>query len=308
VSQFAPLARRLLPRARIVLHMHCDWLRDLPAPAARARLADVDLVLGVSDYIGGRISEGFPEVAHRVRTLHNGVDTDLYAPGAHDRAALRRSRQLGEGPVFLYVGAIAPEKGTHVLLQAFAQVGQALPDARLVLVGSPNRYFQVRSRRGRRARAEARLEQRNYAGEAERLASLCGGRVLLAGQRPPEELREWYALADVLVMPSTGEEPFPLPVLEALASALPVVATVRGGLPEIVLDGRTGRLVAAGDVEGLAEALVHLGRDPDLRAELGRRGRELVCERFSWTHQAEVLAGYYRELVAAAEPVSQVGA
>jgi spore coat protein SA len=302
VSQYVPLARQLLPRARIVLHMHCDWLRQLPPTVARRRLAETGLVLGVSDYISGRVEEGFPELAARVRTLHNGVDVESFAPGRFDRAAARANHGRGDGPIVLYVGTIATEKGVDVLVQAFGHVLAEQPDATLVILGAPNRYFQVRAPRTRAARAEQRRRQRGYADEVHSLAEPFGERVVFPGARPHGELAEWYALADVFAMPSTGEEPFPLPVLEALASGLPVVATARGGLPESVLDGVDGRLVPSGDAPALAGALLDVLADPARRAELGSRGRELVVDRFTWALAADRLASYYRELVAPPEP------
>ncbi len=296
VSQFVPLARRLLPGARIVLHMHCDWLRQLPPRTVRSRLEEVDLVVTVSEYIAARVREGFPDLGPRVRALHNGVDTAVFVPRPESRLARRAEVGLGSGPVVLYVGAIAPEKGVDVLVRAFAQLRRRLPGSSLVIVGAPNRYFQVRAPKGRAARAELRRRQRTYGQEVARLAEAEEGRVVLAGSRPHDELPGWYALADVLAMPSTGEEPFPLPVLEALASGLPVVATDRGGLPEIVLDGVNGRLVPAGDPASLADALGEILAHPSLAEELGARGRELVCRRFTWEAQADRLLGLYREL------------
>jgi glycosyltransferase involved in cell wall biosynthesis len=308
VSQFIPLAKELVPRAKVVLHMHCDWLRQLPPPLVHRRLEQADLVLGVSDYISGRVREGFPDLAERVRTLHNGVDVDAFVPGRLDRAAERRKRGLGDGPVVLYVGTIATEKGVDVLVRAFEAVLRERPDATLVIVGAPNRYFQVSAPRTRKERSSLRKRQRGYGGEVQQLAAPFGDRIVFTGPRPHGELAEWYALADVFAMPSTGEEPFPLPVLEALASGLPVVATARGGLPESVLDGVDGRIVPAGDPKWLAHALLDVLADPARRAELGGNGRELVAERFTWAHQAERLAGYYRELLgrrdAGNEPVA----
>jgi spore coat protein SA len=298
VSQFLPLARRLLPRARTVLHMHCDWLRQLPPREVRSRLQEADLVVAVSEYIATRVREGFPDLASRVRTLHNGVDTAVFTPRPEGRLAWRAEIGLGAGPVVLYVGTIAPEKGVDVLVRAFAQLRRRIPESSLVIVGAPNRYFQVRAPKGRAERAKLRRRQRSYAQEVARLAAAEEGRVLLAGPRPHDELPRWYALADVFAMPSTGEEPFPLPVLEAFASGLPVVATDRGGMPEIVADGVNGRLVPAGDATSLADALSEILARPQLGEQLGARGRELVCRSFSWEVQADRLLGLYRELVA----------
>jgi glycosyltransferase involved in cell wall biosynthesis len=317
VSQFLPLAHRHVPGAHLVLHMHCDWLAQLPPAVVRRRLALASLVLGVSDYITGRIREAFPDLAPRCRTLHNGVDLDLFRPrdqlqqAQRDASeALRERFALGEGPVVLYVGTMAPEKGTDVLLQAFAELRRRLPAARLVIVGRHNRYFQVRSPRGRSARARHWRIQREYPQRVAALAEPLGEAVVFAGGLAHEELPPFYALADVFVMPSTGQEPFPLPVLEALSSGVPVAATRRGGLPEVVRDGVNGALVAPGDPDALAGTLEELCRDPAGSRELGAAGRALVTEHFSWEAQAVQLAAYYDEVVAEAieaeRPASRV--
>jgi len=297
VSQFVPLARRLLPDAQIVLHMHCDWLRQLPPATARRRLRDADLVLGVSDYIAQRVRDGFPELADRVETLHNGVAIDSFSARPDDVTAARRRLGVPDGPVILYVGTFATEKGIHVLLDAFAEVRNRLPEATLVLVGAHNRYFQVRAPRGRAARAALRRQQRGYRAEIERRVEALGSGVLMPGPKPHHELPDWYAVADVFVMPSTGEEPFPLPVLEAMASGLPVVATSKGGLPESVEDGRTGLLVEGGNAAALAAGIVRLCADPELARELGESGRRRAAEHFTWSEQADRLAGLYQALV-----------
>ncbi|HLY36968.1 MAG TPA: glycosyltransferase, partial [Candidatus Binatia bacterium] len=80
VSQFTGPLRRAAPHAALVLQMHCEWLVELPPAEVAARLADVDLVLGVSEHIVRQIRTAYPEVAARCRALHNGVDTARFVP------------------------------------------------------------------------------------------------------------------------------------------------------------------------------------------------------------------------------------
>ena len=302
VSHYLPLARRAAPEARLVLHMHCDWLLQLPVSELRRRLEHASLVLGVSRYIRDGICDRFPELADRCRTLHNGVDCEVFRPREElpshlaERASALRADLGLEGPIALYVGTMAPEKGTDVLLRAFELVTQRVPDARLVIVGRHNRYFQVRAPRNRRTRAELRRRQRSYPAMIASLTDRLGDRVVFAGGVDHEELPAWYALAQAFVMPSTGHEPFPLPVLEALASGVPVVATRRGGLPESVHDGVNGTLVEAGDPEELAAALHTLLDDPTTAQRLGAAGRRLAVKHFTWQQQAACLDRYYEQL------------
>jgi glycosyltransferase involved in cell wall biosynthesis len=303
-SQFLPHAARVVPGAKLVLQMNCDWLRQLHPRTARSRLAHADLILGASDYITARIRDGFPELADRCRTLHNGTDLDLLRPRDELPPALQRLAAdlrarfgLASGPVVLYVGGFAVEKGTACLLQAFERVLRKVPDATLLLLGAHNRYFQVRAPRSRHERSELRRTQKAYGREVERLAARLGKRVVVARGAPHDELSAYYALADVYTMPSTGPEPFSLTVPEAMGCGLPVVGTAHGGTPEIVEDGVNGLLVPPADVDALADALALLCSDRPLAAAMGAHGRALVAEHFTWRAQATRLAAYYDELV-----------
>jgi spore coat protein SA len=303
-SQFVPIARRLLPRAKVVLHMHSDWLVQLPPRTVRRRLRDVDLVLGVSDYITRRIQDAFPELAGLCRTLHNGVELGFARPAKQLSPELRELSErlrarfgLENGPVVLYVGSFAVEKGTTYLLRAFRRTLDVVPEARLILVGPHSRYFQVRARRGRRARAERRRTEKGYRAEVELLARTIGERVIMPGRVPHDELPAYYALADVYTMPSSSPEPFSLTLPEAMGCAVPVVGTARGGTSEIVEPGVTGLLVPPRDEVALARALIRLCSDRPLAAAMGERARALVAERFTWRTQAIRLAAYYDDLV-----------
>jgi glycosyltransferase involved in cell wall biosynthesis len=119
--------------------------------------------------------------------------------------------------------------------------------------------------------------------------------VVLAGDR--SDVADMLAQADVFVLSSTSEG-LPLSILEAMAAALPVVASAVGGVPEAVEDGETGLLVPPRDPVRLAAALERLLVDPELRRRLGSNGRDRVREQFGLEafRQAHV-AVYRRELV-----------
>lgn len=304
VSQFLPLARRIVPDADLVLHMHCPWLVELPRRLVRPRLEHASLVLGVSEFIIDPVRDAFPEIADRCHCLHNGVNLATFPPRSTlpedvraSAESLRASWGALGGPVIMYVGTMAPIKGTHVLLDAFARLLERVPTATLVLVGAYGRYFQVASPKDRRRRRESRLMQKEYPSDIEARARPLEPRVVFAGPLPHEALVDYYAAADVITMPSTGPEAFPLPVLEAFASEVPVVASEIGGLPEIVHDRVNGLLVPAGDSEALAEALIELCEDAALAHRLGAAGRQLVAERFTWAVQAKRLASLYETAI-----------
>src|SRR5262245_21820029 len=125
-SQFVPLVRARLPKTRIVLHMHCQWLEQLDAAVVERRIDAADLVLGCSSFIAAGVRRRFPSLAQRCHHVYNGVDMTLFASPPSVRRVPKK---------ILYVGRLSPEKGVHILLDAFRIVLDHHPDAHLELIG-----------------------------------------------------------------------------------------------------------------------------------------------------------------------------
>jgi glycosyltransferase involved in cell wall biosynthesis len=125
-------------------------------------------------------------------------------------------------------------------------------------------------------------------------------RVILAGARPHGEIANWMSAADVFALPSYNEG-VPMVVYEAMACALPVVATRVGGIPEVALHETTALLVPPRAVEPLVQALQQLVESADLRRAMGRAGHQRVHRAFLWPHSAHVVLDLYRETLARRE-------
>lgn len=211
--------------------------------------------------------ERFP--ADKVVVIPNGVDTDRFAPGAE--VDLLRE-QLGIGPVSpvaAIVAALRPEKNHEMFLEVARRVRRDLHDAHFLVVGDgPQR---------------ARLEQ--LAAELE-----IAPYVHFLGTR--SDIPDLLNVADVNVLASHNEAN-PVSILEAMSTATPTVATDVGSVSESVLDGETGFLVPAGDVDQMTSRVVQLLSDPLLRGNLGEYARQLVCERWS----LDVMVGGYEDLL-----------
>jgi glycosyltransferase involved in cell wall biosynthesis len=113
-----------------------------------------------------------------------------------------------------------------------------------------------------------------------------------------EDVAGYYRLFDAFLLPSVNEGT-PVSAIESLASGTPVVANRVGGVPDVVRDGVDGFLVEAGDVEGAAERLARLARDPMLRARLGEAGRERVLRRYSVSRLVDDVDRLYRSVLMA---------
>ncbi|MGB8061719.1 MAG: glycosyltransferase [Candidatus Sulfotelmatobacter sp.] len=177
---------------------------------------------------------------------------------------------------FLHVGRLHEQKGILFTIRAFAEVCKSYPAAELAIVGDgPQRQ------------------------EAERLAQSLGltGKIEFKGALPFTQVLPEFAKADTYVIHSISTadgdtEGFGVSLAEASMTELPIVATRHNGFPEVVLDGKTGFLVEERDVRGMADAMLKLASEPDLRARMGAAGRVHVRNSFA----PEKVMGEYTEL------------
>ncbi len=292
-SQFVPVLRRALPpRTKVALHMHCEWLTQLHRDVVGPRVRDCDLVIGVSDHLADKTRARFPDCAERIRRVYNGADVERFAVAARVNRAQRPIKRL------LYVGRVSPEKGVHTLLDAFGIVAQARDDVHLRLIGAEEivAWEAIVPFCDDPKVLELGDWFRGGYGEHLRtlLARLPADRVEFFGRHVPHpDLPAHYAAADVFVFPSVWEEPFGMPLVEAMAAGLPCVATRGGAFPEIVEQERTGLLVARGDAKELAGAILALCADDGRRAAMGQAGCARARERFGWDHVADALVEEY---------------
>ena len=209
--------------------------------------------------------------ADRLAVIPNVVDRDAVEAAAGERESARRELGCEEGNfVWLAMGRLHPQKDYPTLLAAFSRLVADHPEARLRIAGEGRLYGEL-------------LELVEELGLTET--------VELLGLRA--DAPRLLAAADALVL-SSAWEGLPNVVMEAMVAGLPVVATAVGGVPELVDDGRTGRLVPPGDVAALARAIGEVTvADPSVRAAMGTRGRAVVDDRFS----ADAVGAQWLELV-----------
>ena len=198
------------------------------------------------------VAAGFDRA--KITLIRNGVDTRRFAPQAGATDTDRRRR---EKTTVVTVARLSPEKGIDVLLEAWRRISVEMPQTRLVVVGD-----------GPERDALKRLAER---------ASL-NGAVRFVGE--VTDVRPYLTTSDLFILPSRSEG-LPNALLQAMAVELPCIASRVGGIPEVIEDRMSGRLVEAGNPDALATAVLSVLRDPESARRYGRAARETVEARFA---------------------------
>lgn len=238
-----------------------------------------DWVITISPQVDPLVAEptGFPR--DRITPIYSAPDPERFYPRPPD-PELRDELGIPEGaPVLGKVARLAPEKGHHLFLGAAARVLREFPDARFVCVG------KGRSRESIEQLARELGIERN---------------VILTGFR--NDVPDIVALFDVFCLTPTSGESLGTSILEGFCMEKPAIATEVGGTGESVRDGRTGFLIKPGpearQIEQIAEAMLTLLRDRELRLKMGRAGREMVLTEFSPRNLALRCNEIYQRLTA----------
>jgi glycosyltransferase involved in cell wall biosynthesis len=236
-----------------------------------------DHVLTVSHATkNGLISAGISPTS--ISVLHNGIDTEAWSPGGTHSIRPDKMRQLSHFPIVGYVGRITPEKDLHTWLHAAALVVKQFPDAYFVLVGD-----------GKDERLLCDLQ---------RLAETLGIANHVAFPGYQESPQAFYNHFDLFLLTSITEG-LSNSLLEAMAMGLPTVVTRVGGNEELVVDGYTGYLLPPEDVQGIAQAIITLAQNDQLRRNMGQAGRERIVHEFSFARRLQRIESLYQELIGA---------
>lgn len=216
--------------------------------------------------------------------IPNGVDAQYYTP-LDDRRRMRIKEEilgrLGlsvDKYIILCPRRLEPKNGVEYLIRAMLRIRYEHPDAVVLVVGS-----DADPRYARKVRSMVRdLGLDRW--------------VIFVGPVHPQEMVTFYHTSDVVVVPSVLEA-VSIAGLEAMACGLPVIASNVGGLPEIVLHGKTGFLFKKGDSEEMAQYVCRLLDDKELRNTLGENARKHVEEKFTWESVAKETLNLYKKLL-----------
>ncbi|MCA9259519.1 MAG: glycosyltransferase [Planctomycetales bacterium] len=250
------LAARLCRVPAVCSALHSTGWPDEVGRLNRCLTPLTDAFIGVADAQSQYLVEAYGFPRQRVHTIYNGVDTERFTPrdGVHVR------RELGldvNAPVVSIVAALRPEKNHEMFLQGAARLAERFPAARFLVIGDGPRRADL-----------------------ERLAIDLGvaEKTLFLGSR--SDVPELLNATDVLALTSHNEAS-PVSILEALSAGCAVASADVGSVGETVVDGSTGRLFSAGDLDGFIACCSELLERPDERRRLAAAGRSRVVEQWS---------------------------
>lgn len=265
----AVAGRLSLKRPRIVRTRHLA----LPITSRASYALLPHRVVTVSEYVRTYLikEKGIP--AAKVIAIPTGIDLEKFDP---DKTPDTLRAGLGLKGGALIVGTVAilrRKKGHHVLLDAIPRVLAAVPEAVFVFAGNGPQMENI----------EARIKELGIENS-----------VLLLGLR--SDVPSVIKGLDIFVLP-TLQEALGTSILEASAMGIPVIATRVGGVPEAVIEGKTGILVEPQDSAGLADAIIRLLKDAPLRERMGKEGRRAAVENYSTDIMSKRMKSLYAELM-----------
>ena len=240
-----------------------DFMKDLGSDdLLREICAAAEFVAAETDYSRDLLRQRCPDSATKIHRVYNGIDLKRFPMPRNVTA--RPAVVPYRPPRIVSVGRLVAFKGFDDLIDACAELARCRIEFVCDIIGDGPM----------RETLQAKIEQLDLSSRVNLLGSLSQRAVL-----------ERLQAADIFALPSTTDvqgatDVFPTVILEAMASARPVVSTRLAGIPELVVDGETGTLISAGDSTALAQALEQLLRDPELRLRFGHAGRARIEQHF----------------------------
>jgi glycosyltransferase involved in cell wall biosynthesis len=260
-----------------IVHVHID---ENPALLRWAFRNPPELIVTCAESLVANVASALPEskvAESRIVALPNAVDTQRFAPGPKP-AAKCLVNAPSDRPLLLMLANLSPHKGQETAIRAVAHLKDRGVNVECWLAGEERNGKQCYTERLKQFIRESGVEDR----------------IRLLGHRndAPELLRA----ADLFLLPSTNEG-LPLTILEAQASKVPVLAAPTAGVPEVVLDGETGYLIAADDANAYAQQILKLLECPDLYHRIADAAYSRAVQRYNWTAYCRRLQDLYEEVM-----------
>jgi phosphatidylinositol alpha-1,6-mannosyltransferase len=263
------LRRTGVKRIVAITHGHeVWWAKVFPFSLAMRRIGvSVDALTYLGEFTKREISKALSDQARSgMVRLAPGIDIEHFSPELGE-SQLRAELNLEGKKVIVSVGRLVKRKGQDRLIEALPSIREAIPNAHLLFVGQGSYEKYLKN-----------LVRKKGVSEA----------VTFVGRVRFEVLPKYFRVGDLFAMPSRSRfaglevEGLGIVYLEASSCGIPVVAGASGGAPDAVIEGKTGYVVDGRNVEEISQVIINLLSHEELRAEMGKNGREWVLAQWSW--------------------------
>lgn len=267
------------PDSAFSLSLHNEmFLPEKISPErATQTIERVRFITTVSQFVANGVKELYPSAEEKLKVVYSGVDTEQYKPIWSDevqksREDIRNQFGLENHKIILNVGRFSKKKGAHVLIKAMRKVMDEYEDIGLVLVGS--KWY-------------GKNETDDYLKQVQIMAKELKGPVVFTGFLTPKEVPFYYNIGDIFVCASQWNEPLARVHYEAMAAGLPIITTDRGGNAEVIQENTNGLIVKDyNNPDNFASKISYLIGNEDISIEMGKNGRKLAEEKYSWNRVA----------------------
>lgn len=226
-----------------------------------------DKIIAISHYIKRElVAVGIP--SEKVVVVHHGVDSKMFSPGKPSKALFKlhpKLKKKKKTKIIFNPARMGLAKGCDITIAAFNLVKKKFPEAKLLMSGSGNIIDWGLNQNKEIAFFISLIKHLQLEDS-----------VYINTFSINKEMPDLYRLADVIVYPSTVEEPFGLAMLEAMSAAKPMIVSESGGMPEIIQSDINGYVVPKSNHEALAEKIINLLSNCELKKRLGKTGRKQV--------------------------------
>lgn len=223
-------------------------------------------ILAISKFTKNLLLDKYPSLREKTTVIYIGIDPK-WLTFPKEKGSIQRIKEklnISNKKIILTIARLTPRKGHDLVIKALSRISQTIPDSKYVIGGKGSGLDRLKS-----------------------LIKTYGlqDKVIFAGFVPPEETISFYDMCNVFVMPSREEkgkvEGFGISFIEAGARGKPVIGGNHGGVPEVIVNGKTGFLVDPHDTEELANTIIKLLTDKKLAKKMGQRGKERVSKYFT---------------------------
>ncbi len=244
-------------------------------------------IIAVSHYIKKELmGTGYDE--RKITVIHHGIDTDIFHPDIKPANILKKFPELKDRRIVFHPARMSMDKGCDVSIKAINLVKERFPDVLLVMAGTKNIIDWELS------------QEKEIAYFIDLVKTFDLKKYVFINVYSLQEMPELYSLARVCVYPSSVPEPFGLTMLESLSSEKPMIVTLTGGMPEIIMDDVNGYVIKVKDFETLASRINHLLAENKTRKRLGSTGRQIVRTHYTKGIMAQGHLDIYKRVLSGA--------